>query len=60
MTNDEVIDEPARDGFELEERACGDAWEWGWCRVDDTRWPCYLDERQTINWKADRLRRGSR
>jgi len=43
--HDEVIVEAAVDGFELEERPCGDAWVWGWCRGDDRRWPCYLEER---------------
>jgi hypothetical protein len=30
MTDDEVLDEARVDGFELEERACQDAWVWGW------------------------------
>jgi hypothetical protein len=29
MTDDEVIAEAALEGFELEERACQDAWVWG-------------------------------
>jgi hypothetical protein len=58
MTDDEVIDEAAFDGFELEERACQDAWVWGWCRGDDRRWPGYLKQRQAINWMRDRLSRG--
>jgi hypothetical protein len=39
MKDDEVIYEAARDGFELEERACQDAWVWGWCRGDDRQGP---------------------
>ncbi len=58
MTDDEVIAEAARDGFELEERPCGDAWAWGRCRGDDTRWPCYLERRQALDWMSHRLRRG--
>jgi hypothetical protein len=30
MTDDEVIDQAAAEWFELEERACQDAWVWGW------------------------------
>jgi hypothetical protein len=41
--------------FELEERQ--GAWVWGWHRGDDRRWPCFLEERQAINWMADRLSR---
>jgi hypothetical protein len=58
MTDDEVIAEAARDGFELEERAWGNAWTWGWCRGDDQRWPCYIERRQAVSWMRDRLRRG--
>ena len=29
MTDDGVLDEASLDGFELEERACRDAWVWG-------------------------------
>ena len=58
MTDDEVVAEAAVDGFELEERACQDAWVWGWCRGDDQRWPFYLEERQAIDWMRDRLTRG--
>jgi hypothetical protein len=58
MTDDEVIDQAAHEGFELEERACQDACVWGWCRGDDQRWPCYLEVRQAISYMADWLRRG--
>ena len=58
MTDDEVLREAAFDGFELEERACQDAWVWGWHRGEDRRWPCYLERRQAINWMRDRLSRG--
>ena len=58
MTDDEVIDAAAADGFELEERVCRDQWVWGWCRGDDTRWPCYGEERQALSWMLDRLHRG--
>jgi len=57
MTDDEVIAEAVSEGFELEERPGGDAWVWGWCRGDDTRWPCYLEQRQAIEWMRDRLYR---
>ena len=46
MTDNEVIAEAAVDGFELEERACGDPWYRGWSRDDDRRWPCYLEGRR--------------
>jgi hypothetical protein len=26
-------------------------------RGDDTRFPCYLSEREALSWMADRLRR---
>ena len=42
VTDDDVMHEAKVDGFELEERACQDAWVWGWCRGDDRRWPCHL------------------
>ena len=58
MTDDEVIDQAALDRFELEERACQDAWVWGWARGDDSRWPCYLEQRQAIDWMRDKLSRG--
>jgi hypothetical protein len=58
MTDDEVIDQAVLEGFELEERPWGDAWVWGWCRGDDTRWPCYLEHRQAIDWMRNRLFRG--
>jgi hypothetical protein len=44
-------------GFELEERPLRGRWVWGWRRGDDTRWPCYLSEREALRWMADRLRR---
>jgi hypothetical protein len=58
MTDEELMQEAALDGFELEERACGDAWVWGWCRGDDQRWPCYFEPRLALNWMRDRLSRG--
>jgi hypothetical protein len=58
MTDDEVLDEARAEGFELEERACQDAWVWGRCRGDDRRWPCFVEERQAIGWMRDRLSRG--
>jgi hypothetical protein len=58
MTDDEVLEQAAREGFELEERACQNSWVWGWCRGDDQRWPCYLEHRQAVNWMRDRLSRG--
>jgi hypothetical protein len=57
VTDDELLEHACADGYDLEERACQDAWLWGWCRGDDRRLPCYLEQRQAINWMADRLRR---
>jgi hypothetical protein len=57
MTNEEVIDRAREDGFELVERTCGSKWVHGWARGDDERWPCYLEERQAIDWMRDRIRR---
>jgi hypothetical protein len=42
MTEEGVIDEAAINGFELEERACGNAWVWGSARGDDQRCLCFL------------------
>ena len=58
MTDDEVIAEAAVDGFELEGRAYGDPWGWGWSRDDDRRWPFYLEERRAVDGIRDRLSRG--
>ena len=58
MTDDEVIDQAATDGFELGERVVGDAWVWGWARGDDERWPCFLERRLALDWMRDRLTRG--
>ncbi len=57
MNEHQVIDEAAEHGFELEQRLCGPDDVWGWCRGDDTRWPCFLERRQAIGWMADRLDR---
>jgi hypothetical protein len=57
MTDDEVIDEASRDGFELIERLSADQWAVGWARGDDERWPCFLEQRQAVSWMRDRLRR---
>jgi hypothetical protein len=46
-------------GFELEERPLRGQWVWGWRRDDDTRFPCYLSEREALSWMADRLRRAA-
>jgi hypothetical protein len=47
-------------GVELEERVCDTGqWVWGWHRDDDTRFPCYLERGQAIEYMADRLRRGA-
>jgi hypothetical protein len=57
MTDDEVLSAAARDGFELEERPVCGQWVWGWCRGDDTRWPCYRERDQALRWMADRILR---
>jgi len=41
----------------LEERPLRGQWVWGWRRGDDTRWPCFLTEREALSYMADRLRR---
>jgi hypothetical protein len=58
MTDDEVLDHARTDGFELIERMSAGQWAVGWARGDDERRPCFLEERQAINWMRDRLRRG--
>ena len=57
-TDEEVLDEAHADGFELIERMSAGQWAVGWARGDDDRWPCFLDERQTVSWMRDRLTRG--
>jgi hypothetical protein len=39
-------------------RMSASQWAVGWARGDDTRWPCFLEERQALNWIRDRLSRG--
>ena len=58
MTDDEVLDEARADGFELLERMSAGRWAVGWARGADDRWPCFLEERQAVNWMRDRLSRG--
>jgi hypothetical protein len=58
MTDGEVLDEAHADGFELIERLSAGQWAVGVARADDDRWPCFLEERQAINWMRDRLERG--
>ena len=57
MDDAAIVTNAATDGFELEERVLGDRWVWGWCRGDDTRWPCYLTRDEAVRWMADRLQR---
>jgi hypothetical protein len=57
MTDDEVIAAARAEGFELIEKPLNGRWVVGWARGEDTRWPCYLEERQALNWMRDRLRR---
>jgi hypothetical protein len=45
----DVLAEAAERGFMLEERPLR--------RGDDTRWPCFLSEREALSYMADRLRR---
>jgi hypothetical protein len=52
MTDSEVLAAASADGFELIERMSAGRWAVGWARGDDARWPCYLEERQAINWMA--------
>ena len=58
MTDDEVLNKAHADGFELIETLSAGPWAVGWARGDDDRWPCFLEERQAINWMRDRLSRG--
>jgi len=53
----DVRDEAAQRGFTLEERPLHGRWVWGWWRGDDTRWRCYLTEREALSYMEDRRRR---
>ena len=53
MTDDEVLDEARADGFELIERMSAGKWAVGWARGDDDRRPCFLEERQAIDWMQE-------
>jgi hypothetical protein len=57
MTDDDVLDQALADGFELEERPLQGRWVCGWCRGDDTRYPCFLTRREALDWMQDRLHR---
>ena len=58
MTDDEVLEAAATEGFDLHERITPHTGHeaWGWHRGDDDRWPCYLERRLAISWMRDRLR----
>jgi len=45
------------DDCSLRNDRCAGQWVWGWRRGDDTRWPCFLSEREALSYMADRLRR---
>jgi hypothetical protein len=53
----DIIDAARSDGFELDEKPLDGRWVWVWHRGDDWRWPCFLSEREAVNYMADRLRR---
>jgi hypothetical protein len=54
----DVLTAAAEQGFQLEERPLRGRWVWGWRgATDDTRWPCFLTEREALSYMADRLRR---
>jgi hypothetical protein len=53
----DVLREAAERGFQLEERPLRGQWVWGWRRGYDTRWPCFLSEREALSTMADRQRR---
>jgi hypothetical protein len=57
MTDDEMIQRARDEGFEIVERQVARQWTVGWARGDDERWPCYLEERQALEWMADRISR---
>jgi hypothetical protein len=53
----ELLTEAAERGFQLEERPLRGQSVSGWRRGDDTRFPCYLSEREALRGMADPLRR---
>ena len=57
MMDDEVLEEAHAEGFELIERISAGVWAVGWAHSDNDRWPCYVEERQAVNWIRDRLSR---
>jgi hypothetical protein len=48
-----------RIGDQREKRPLRRQWVWGWRRADDTRWPCFLTQREALSYMADRLRRAA-
>jgi hypothetical protein len=57
MDDAQVLEVARGEGFELIERNSAGQWAVGWARRDDERWPCFLEERQALNWMRDRIRR---
>ena len=45
MTDEEVLDQAAADGFELIGRMSAGRWVYRLDRGEDDRWPCFLEER---------------
>src|SRR4051812_43636245 len=58
MTDDEVIEAAAVEGFELSWRPVGGRLCVGFVRGDDERYPAFGEERLAISYMADWLRRG--
>jgi hypothetical protein len=58
MTDEEVIEVAAAEGFELAWRPVAGKLCVGFVRGDDERYPVYLEERQAIGYMRDWLRRG--
>jgi hypothetical protein len=53
----DVLAQAAERSFTLEERPLRGQWVWGRRRGDDTRFPCYLSDREALSWMTDHLRR---
>ena len=58
MTDNEVIEAAAAEGFELCWRPVGETLCVGFVRGDDERFPVFLEERLANSYMRDWLRRG--
>jgi hypothetical protein len=55
----DVITAARADGVDLDEKPFAGQWFNAWRRGDDERWPCFLTEREALDYMADRLQRGA-